>query len=196
MWASVMTQIKDERPTILHFGCQAEDEVGLYFFKQTVKSQKMAVFIKAWNQHAGTRGLHEIRLIIVNTCESHALTETLSEYVDFAIGHKEPLQDVNAINFSYCLFDSLSDGIPLLSSFEMTKTCTPYGYHLYAKRNPTEFRLVETMARGGGDNAAHTRKRMLLGLGPRGPQGPRSREVVNSAGNMRTGVPRMQTVSM
>jgi len=54
---------------------------------------------------------------VLNACESDTHALDLTEGVDFAIGHRDPVNDGNAIEFSRLLYDRLFDSTTLLDSF-------------------------------------------------------------------------------
>ncbi len=68
--------------------------------------------------------------------------QVLSQGVDFAIGHRDPLYDDNAINFLDLFYGSLFDGCSLQDSFDLAKSCSK-GYLLkFPERDPRQFYLV------------------------------------------------------
>ena len=69
-WNEVMDEIRRARPTWLHFGCHADQEAGIQLFRNTVQPEQMLPAIKAWNEHAGQNGWAQLRVIVVNACES------------------------------------------------------------------------------------------------------------------------------
>ena len=97
----------------------------------------------SWNRDARNRSppRPEIRLIVLNACESETLALDLTEGVDFAIGHRDPVDDGDAIDFSRLLYDRLFDGTTLLDSFNIARSCCK-GYRLLANKDPGQFRLV------------------------------------------------------
>jgi hypothetical protein len=97
--------------------------------------------IQSWNATARRQQHHEIRLVILNVCESDALARDLKSCVEFVIGHKHPVADDDAIDFSHLLYQCIFDGTALWDSFLQAKTaCT--GYRFFAQRDAREFQLV------------------------------------------------------
>ena len=130
-------------PTALHLGCHAHKGGGLELFRQTVKPREILPEIMSWNRDARRRSppRPDIRLIVLNACESATHALDLTRGVDFAIGHRDPVDDGNAIDFSRLLYDRLFDGTTLLNSFNIARSCCK-GYRLLANKDPGQFRLV------------------------------------------------------
>ena len=143
-WSEVMLEIRKERPSGLHFGCHAQKNTGLELFRQTVNPRAMVPQIKSWNRHARsqTPPRPEIRFIVYNSCESDLHALNMTDCVDFAIGHQDPVEDKNAIQFTRLLYDCVFDRASLADSFEMAKSACE-GYRLLARRDPRKFLLVK-----------------------------------------------------
>jgi hypothetical protein len=140
-FAEVIKQIRREKPTVLHLGCHATKGKGLELFRQQVRSRDLVEAIQSWNATARRQQHHEIRLVILNACESDALARDLKSCVEFVIGHKHPVADDDAIDFSHLLYQCIFDGTALWDSFLQAKTaCT--GYRFFAQRDAREFQLV------------------------------------------------------
>jgi len=142
-WSEVMMEICKEMPTALHLGCHAHKGGGLQLFRQTVKPREILQEIMSWNRDARSRSppRPEIRLIVLNACESETHALDLTRGVDFAIGHWDLVDDGNALRFSRLLYDRLFDGTTLLDSFSIARSCCK-GYRLLANKDPGQFRLV------------------------------------------------------
>ena len=161
-WQKVMVEITKENPTILHFGCHAQQEKGFELYRQTVKPSQILDAIGYWNLDARSRNppRPDIRLIVLNACESDVHALELTACVDFAIGHQHPVLDKDAINFSRLLYDRIFYGATLLGSFHMAKGCVD-GYMLQGQRDPRNFRFLvqeqkerEKREEGGGQTPA------------------------------------------
>ena len=94
-----MAQVGREYPTILHFGCHAQ-ACGVELYGKTVLPQQMIPAIKSHNEFARKMGKAEIHVIILNACESDEHAQKLLACVDFSIGHKAPVGDREAIDFT------------------------------------------------------------------------------------------------
>jgi hypothetical protein len=139
--AEVMKQIRREKPAVLHLGCHATNGKGLELFRQKVSPRDFVDAIQSWNATARRQQYHEIRLVILNACESDALARDLKSCVEFVIGHKDRVADDDAIDFSHLLYQCIFDGTALWDSFLQAKTaCT--GYRFFAQRDAREFQLV------------------------------------------------------
>ncbi len=146
----VMMQIKQEEPTVLHLGCHAQKGKGIELFRQMVDPHEMLEAIRTWNKIQCEKGSpRSIRIVVLNACESEDHAQVLSQGVDFAIGHRDPLYDDNAINFSHLFYGSLFDGFSLQDSFDLAKSCSK-GYLLkFPERDPRQFYLVPPEKRLG-----------------------------------------------
>ena len=106
-WSDVMMQIRKVKPTILHMGCHARKGKGFELFRQIVDPHEMLDAIRSWNTSARKQSppRPEIRIIVSNACDSEEHARVLSEGVDFAIGHRAPVADESAIDFSGIFFE-------------------------------------------------------------------------------------------
>jgi hypothetical protein len=145
-WSEVLIEIRKEAPTILHMGCHAQKGKGFELFRQIVDPHEMLDTIRCWNKSAREQSppRPEIRIIVSNACDSEKHARVLSEVVDFAIGHRAPVADENAIDFSGIFFDCLFDCNSLMDSFNQAKSCSN-GYQLFSpERDPRQFYLVHS----------------------------------------------------
>jgi len=146
-WSDVMPEIKEEKPTVLHFGCHSQKENGLELFERTMIPKDIIQFLGTWNAIARTCGIPDVRVIVVNACESHKHAQELSECVDFAIGHHDVVHDKDAIDFSEHFYDNILNRGSILDSFKMASTCSRVnGYRLYGKYDATKFFSSTTCA--------------------------------------------------
>jgi len=143
-WSDVMMEIRKVKPTILCMGCHAQKGKGFELFRQIVDPHQMLDAIRSWNKSARKQSTPrpEIRIIVSNACDSEEHARVLSEGVDFAIGHRAPVADESAIDFSGIFFDCLFGCDSLMDSFNQAKSCST-GYRLfYPERDPRQFHLV------------------------------------------------------
>ncbi len=139
-----MMEIRKVKPTILHMGCHSQTGEGLELFRQIIDPREMLEAIRSWNESARKQSppRPEIRMIVSNGCDSEDHARVLSEGVDFAIGHRAPVADENAIDFSGIFFDCLFGCESLMDSFDQAKSCSN-GYRLFSpERDPRKFYLV------------------------------------------------------
>ena len=94
---------------MLQFGCHTKKGKGFELFRQIVDPHEMLDAIRSWNKSAREQSppRPEIRIIVSNACDSEEHARVLSEGVDFAIGHRAPVADESAIDFSGTLTVSL-----------------------------------------------------------------------------------------
>ena len=100
--------------------------------------------ISRWNRDARERTppRPDIRLVVLNACESEIHALDLTACVDFAIGHQRPVFDKDAAEFLHMLYKSIFHGATLLDSFHMAKGCVD-GYVLRGQRDPRNFRFCD-----------------------------------------------------
>jgi hypothetical protein len=81
----------------------------LELFRQIVDPHDMLEAIRNWNESAREQSplRPEIRIIVSNGCDSEEHDRVLSEGVDFAIGHRAPVVQENATDFSGIFFDCI-----------------------------------------------------------------------------------------
>jgi hypothetical protein len=145
-WIEVLIEIRKEAPTILYMGCHSQKGKGFELFRQIVDPHEMLDAIRSWNKSAREQSppRPEIRIIVSNGCDSDEHARVLSEVVDFAIGHRAPVADENAIDFSGIFFDCLFGCESLMDSFDQAKSCSK-GYRLFSpERDPGHFFLVHS----------------------------------------------------
>ena len=84
----------------------------------------------------------QVRFIAFNSCDSDEHAQKLSERVDFTIGHRAPVKDLDALDFSVAFWNGFFDGMPLAGSFTIARSVSSPGYRLYAPRvDPSKFSL-------------------------------------------------------
>jgi len=137
-WSDLMYQIRQECPTILHFGCHSEAS-GVELHGETVQPRQMIQAIQDHNNCARENGEAEIHVIILNACKSDEHAEKLLQCVDFSIGHAALVADTDAINFTYSLYSTIFKGMSLSLSFRIAKSVSSKGYRLYAQKDPRIF---------------------------------------------------------
>jgi hypothetical protein len=160
-WSDIVKEIRDFQPTILHVGCHAKEK-GLELFQQMLEPNQMLEAIRVWNKYqCKQRSPRPIRVILLNACESEDHAHILSEGVDFAIGHRAPVYDDDAVKFSDIFYDFVFKGESLLDSFKLAKSGGGYqrfrendydifpdyskGYRLYfSQQDPRHFFLVHS----------------------------------------------------
>jgi hypothetical protein len=130
--------------TVLHFGYLFPKGKGFELFRQIVGPHEMLDAIRSWNKSAREQSppRPEIRIIVSNVFDSEDHVRVLSEGVDFPIGHRAPVTDENAIDFSGIFYDCLFGCTSLMGSFNMANNFRK-GYRLFfPERDPRQFYLT------------------------------------------------------
>jgi len=145
-WKGVMDHVGSKYPTILHFGCHARTS-GAKLYGETVQPQQMIPAIQHHNDFARKNGHAEILVIVSNACKSDTHAEKLLECVDFSIGHRAPLGDRQALNFTDSLCSNLFKGMNFAGSFGIAQSVSSNGYRLHAKKDSVKKDPVGTSRR-------------------------------------------------
>jgi len=112
--------------------------------------------IKAHNEYARENGKGEINVIVVNACESDEHAHELSRCVDFAIGHKAPVGDNKANDFTDSFYRNMFKGMHLAGTFGTARSVSSKGYQLHAQKDPGHFCLV---IENDGDDGLRSKRR-------------------------------------
>lgn len=113
----LIDEINRAHPTVLHYsghgdatGVALEADDGS---TQDMSGQDLARLISVAND--------DLRLVVLNSCESAAQAQPLVATVDAAIGMRQSIGDEAARTFAAQLYSSLAEGIPLDRAFEQSK---------------------------------------------------------------------------
>jgi hypothetical protein len=96
--------LADTKPSIVHF-CGHGDEHGNLIIeddggsKKLLKPAGLAGLFKLYSEH--------IQCVIVNTCFSEKIAESLSQHISYAVGMNHEITDESAIAFSEGFYDTL-----------------------------------------------------------------------------------------
>lgn len=115
----LLQAFNEVKPDIVHFSghgsCDAqlllEDDAGN---ATPVSDAALEALFRSANEN--------IRLVVLNTCDSEAQAEIVARHVECAIGMKVPIGDRAAITFAYSLYGALAFGIPVGRAFEQGRT--------------------------------------------------------------------------
>jgi hypothetical protein len=147
-WGEVIRAVQEENPTILHVGSHSigkGQQAGVHLASGATVPMQMIPAIKTHNEGARRKNKPDLRMVVLNACESDAHAEALLQCVDFAIGHNSEVDDERAVEFSDILYDNLfGKGNSLAESFDMAKGCSAVdAYRLFGNCDATKFFLVE-----------------------------------------------------
>ncbi|MGB1602146.1 MAG: hypothetical protein ACPIOQ_55980, partial [Promethearchaeia archaeon] len=124
------------RPIILHFVCHGKAS-ALSLHQDEVSVQTLKEALRAFCDDAGGEAL---RLVLANSCNSALLAQVLSEFVDFVIGHDQPVLDSAAIDFARVLYKALGSGRSLRNGFELARAVKDCGmYCLRGRKDAGKF---------------------------------------------------------
>lgn len=105
------------RPSVLHIsghgnssGIALEDSAGL---ASEISTAQIASLVATADP--------ALRLVVLNSCESAAQAEPITQHVDASIGMAVSIGDDAARTFAVQLYGSLSEGVPLSRAFEQAK---------------------------------------------------------------------------
>jgi len=123
--------------TVLHFSCHGHTS-ALSLFGQDLAAQDLVKFIESWCA-SGKR----LQFIIANAYHSAEIVHTLSNHVDFVIGHSTHVLDADVVNFARELYGHLGAGDSLELSFNAAKcVLVSNPYCLLRRKNARLSRLL------------------------------------------------------
>lgn len=110
----LLDAINQFNPTVLHLaghgdttGIALEDEYG----------ESVDVSTESLRRLVATAG-EQLRLVVLNSCESSAQAKPIAEVIPAAIGMADSVRDDAARAFSAQLYSSLAEGLPLQRAFD------------------------------------------------------------------------------
>lgn len=129
-----LVEVYRHRPAILHFAGHGDERAlslildqGVLVTQTNVAAEQLVSILGAFEER--------VQLCVLNTCDSAAIAERLSEsgVVDAAIGWPAKVSDEAAIAFSRALYGALGDGLPLSRcvtlATQSSNTATPPRLH-------------------------------------------------------------------
>lgn len=110
----VVDALNEYRPDVVHFSGHG-GLAGLVFDGPDGEPRQLAM------EHLATLLLaapNPIRMVVLNACESADAAALASEFVDFAIGMQQPIDDEAAKEFAGQLYGSLGAGLSVAEAFQ------------------------------------------------------------------------------
>lgn len=115
----LMQAILELRPRVVHFsghgtaaeGILLEDVAGA---AQPVSGSALADLFAVLRD--------QIRLVVLNACDTQSHAEAISRHIDVAIGMRHPIQDSSAIEFASAFYQAIASGFPLSDAFELARS--------------------------------------------------------------------------
>jgi len=123
-------------PTILHFACHGQKS-ALELFQGDLGADVSLQAMAGWSDADNKTNLH---LIVANAWNSFLFAQSLSQHVDFVIGHDQPVEDRVAIDFAESLYLGLGAEQSLLESFSLARLNSPL-YCMTGRKNAAHFTL-------------------------------------------------------
>ena len=123
-------------PTILHFACHGQKS-ALELFQGDLGADVSLQAMAGWSDADNKTNLH---LIVANAWNSFLFAQSLSQHVDFVIGHDQPVEDRVAIDFAESLYLGLGAEQSLLESFSLARLNSPL-YCMTGWKNAANFTL-------------------------------------------------------
>eukprot|EP00960_Hanusia_phi_P048438 758942-Hanusia_phi.AAC.1 len=138
-WGDVLQEVRSRCPLILHFACHAE-ESAIRLFRREVDADTIRKALQSHNEQARKSGRGQVQLVVFNACCSNGHAEKLKGVVDFVIGHRGNLDDLDAVEFAHSFYDKFLQGQSLWSSMKTAKGCSS-GYELHTNCDAKAFCL-------------------------------------------------------
>lgn len=115
----VSQALYDYEPRVVHFSGHGDEAGGLYVEDEIGRSSRINPdgLARMFGQHRDT-----IDCVIVNACHSAKLAETVTHYIDHAIGMRWAIGDAAAIQFSVGFYQAMFAGRSVPEAFE--RGCT------------------------------------------------------------------------
>lgn len=110
------TALMRHRPHVLHISAHGE-QTGSLLFEGTGVDAQQASRRELTALIASLRD--NLRLVVLNACDSYALARELQPIVGAAIGMSEPVTDAHAIAFAVTFYEALAFGRDIASAFEV-----------------------------------------------------------------------------
>jgi hypothetical protein len=114
----ILQAINELSPDVVHFSGHGADS-GELVLESTDGTAKL-VTKEAISQTIMTAS-EKIRLLFFNACFSYGQAQTVTQYVDAAIGMTTSIGDAAAVVFAAQFYSSLGFGLPLRKAFEQAK---------------------------------------------------------------------------
>jgi hypothetical protein len=142
-WEDFRRQLLQSTPTILHFSGNGTAR-GLLFEGENRES---VVLIEAEQIQALLALFHDrIRLVFINTCDSAAICQVVSNSIDFVVGVTGAIPDTDAIRFATAFYEALADRKPIPTAFDFARSnLVPHSggaYRLFNQRSAANPRLL------------------------------------------------------
>jgi hypothetical protein len=108
----------EEEPHVLHFACHGSPQEQLILEDDDgaparVEKEALADLVKNL--------LGNLRMVVLNACDTEPIAEALVRHVDCAIGMHKPIGDAAAIAFSTALYETLGFGKSVETAFQLGK---------------------------------------------------------------------------
>ncbi|MBI4784684.1 MAG: ABC transporter substrate-binding protein [Oscillatoriophycideae cyanobacterium NC_groundwater_1537_Pr4_S-0.65um_50_18] len=111
---TLLDDIEDEKPEIIHFGGHGTED-GLILENDNGASHRVSNdALKRLFRLVG----NDVKCVLLNSCYSETLAESISEHVPYVIGIQGAILDKTAIAFASGFYKALGDGKTIESAFE------------------------------------------------------------------------------
>jgi hypothetical protein len=119
-WATGISDLqpalRQHRPHIVHFAGHGGREAGIYLESSTGDWQPVHKAALG-NLFAALNGC--VRLVVLNACETHALTDAFADVVDYMVGMSHVVHDDASLAFSEAFYGALAGGSSVDQAFAM-----------------------------------------------------------------------------
>lgn len=115
-FTDLVTALLEYRPHVLHISSHGEPDGALLFegkagVSKRVSRRQLLKLLKALKD--------DLRMVVLNACNSQAVAKDLPEVIDFAIGMSDQISDQAAIDFSVAFYESLGFGRSIETAFNV-----------------------------------------------------------------------------
>lgn len=154
--SDVDVYLTNTRPDVVHFSMHGEPD-GLWLCDAYLEPKKYS----GQELAAALEGM-QVKLVVLNTCESEKVAEAIRDAVDVVIATKKTLSDDHAIVFSEVFYRSLQVGLTIEKAYQAAmrelndvSTDAAQWYEIYSKPELLKQKLIGTPTQAGaGDVGA------------------------------------------
>lgn len=111
--SDLQAALRRHQPQILHFAGHAEAKMGIML--ENDAGDEQSVHKSALGNLFALHGC--VRMVVLNACESHALTDAFADVVDFMVGMKRAVHDEASLAFAEEFYGALAGGSSVDQAF-------------------------------------------------------------------------------
>jgi hypothetical protein len=120
----IIRALVEEKPHVVHFSGHGTRDGGLYFEDENgnsspVRNESLVRLFRALKEH-------NVRIVVLNACNTHTLAQAVVEVVDCAVGMNAPIKDHLAVKFASAFYHALASGSSVCAAFGVAKVAIEF----------------------------------------------------------------------